>query len=124
MEFKKENLDKVQKEYQQKLDDYEASKVNFEQAENLAIKERIPLPDIYQARVNKAGTALLNAERKFKDKVNLLLVDCLEAVVKNAPEAAEKFTLLNKYGPAAGFTKAQGDAMAGIRTPTANGGEK
>ena len=73
MEVKKEDLDKVQKEYQKKLDEYEEKIASFAKMEAHAMKEKTALPDIFQARVNRAGTALLTAERKFKDKVNLLI---------------------------------------------------
>jgi hypothetical protein len=116
----------LQRQYEAALKEHKKHTDRYEDKLSISTKNRaIPLDPIYNATANSAASDLLKSERKFKDAVNLLLVDCLETVVKNDKEgAAEKFTLLNTYGPAAGFNDTQRAKMATFRAPTTNGGEK
>ena len=118
------DYDALQRQYVLKFEEHKKKQARYNEMSDRARKDNTILAPSYQGNVDAAGYALLGAERKFKDAINLLLVDCLEAVVANGAEAAEKFALLNQYGPLAGFTKAQGEAMSRITARTAKGGEK
>jgi hypothetical protein len=76
-----------------------------------------------QRKLEAKHMAMRPTEQKFKDAINMLLVDCLEAVVTNNQQKQnEKFGLLAKFGKDSGFTNAS--KMAEIGAARGGGGER
>jgi hypothetical protein len=102
-------------------DIYETSLDELKDAEAAADenKEIVAL----QRKVEKAYMNLRAPEQNFKDAINTLLVDCLEAVVTNdEKKKGEKFALLEKFGKGSDFTNAE--KMERIGAARGGGGER
>jgi hypothetical protein len=110
-----EKLQDIQEIYQESLD--ELARAQGELSKN-------PSVAYLQRGVEVAYKDLRQPEQQFKDAINTLLVDCLEAVVKGdkKEQIEEKFGQLARFGKDSGFTRA--DKMVEIGDARGRGGER
>lgn len=107
-----ETLKAAMDEFKVATDDYEKAK----KAKSTNLRG-------YELELYRAGNDLRLAQEPFQNTVNVLVVDVLDAIVKNDKNASEKFALLRKYGPKAGFGEKQSNAMAGAGGDKYGGGK-
>lgn len=99
LDVETQRLTDIQEEYEQYLEALDEAKHQYDED---------PTTVSYQRTLEKAYMKMHSTEQKFKDAINTLLVDCLEAVVTNdEKKKGEKFALLEKFGKGSGFTNAE-----------------